>query len=110
MENSKKEVKVLFVCGYGVGSSAMSAGIVQKELDKRHVNSVVKHTAAGEAQGFNDWVDVIAVSKKLIDIVNVDQFPGKDVIEVENIMDGATIADQILSIVKEKFPEAIEKG
>lgn len=103
----KESINVLFVCGYGVGSSAMSAGIVHNSLNKRKINNVVEHTAAGEAQGFENWVDIIAVSKKLVDIVNVDQFPGKDVIEVENIMDGETIAEQILEIVKEKFPNAL---
>lgn len=104
----KDSINVLFVCGYGVGSSAMSAGIVSRALNKRNVKNVVDHTAAGEAAGFANWVDIVAVSKKLIDIVNIDQFPGKDVIEVQNIMDGETIADQILEIVKVKYPEAIK--
>lgn len=106
----KDSINVLFVCGYGVGSSAMSAGLVNKALCKRNVKNTVEHTAAGEAAGFVNWVDIVAVSKKLIDIVNIEQFPGKYIIEVENIMDGEKIADQILEIVKENFPEAIEEG
>ncbi|WP_311492251.1 PTS sugar transporter subunit IIB [uncultured Anaerococcus sp.] len=102
-----KKINVLFVCGYGVGSSVMCAGMTKKELDKLGVESEVEHTSAGEAQGFQDWVDIVAVSKKLIHIVNLDAFPNKDVVEIENIMDGKGIAEKIYNIAKEKFPESI---
>lgn len=104
----KDKINVLFVCGYGVGSSVMCAGLVKKGLDKLNVSSEVKHTSAGEAQGYQNWVDIIAVSKKLINIVNIDMFPDKDIIEVENIMAGDKIAQEIYKIAKEKFPYSLK--
>lgn len=101
---SKNCVNVLFVCGYGVGSSAMSASLVKRGLDKLKVNSDLKHTAAGEAGGFSDWADIVAVSKAFINSVEGNF---ENVIEVQNIMDGDGIAKDIYEIIKEKYPEAI---
>lgn len=102
----KEKINVLFVCGYGVGSSAMSAGLVQRGLNKLNVRSEVDHTAAGEVQSFMDWVDIVAVSKAFVDSIG-SHSDFKDVIEVENIMDGDGIAAKIFEIVKEKYPEVI---
>ena len=44
----KDKVNVLFVCGYGVGSSAISESIVKKALAADGINAEVKHTAVGE--------------------------------------------------------------
>ena len=104
----KNKVNVLFVCGYGVGSSAMSATLVKRGLDKLNVQSEVDHTAAGEAQSFSDWVDIVAVSKALSNAIR-GNFDNKDVLEVENIMDGDGIARDIYEIVKVKYPEAISE-
>lgn len=102
-----KKINVLFVCGYGVGSSVMCAGMTKKELDKLGVDTNVEHTSAGEAQGFQEWVDIVAVSKKLTHIVNLDEFPNKEILEIENIMDAKGIASNIFEIAKNKFPESI---
>lgn len=104
----KDKVNVLFVCGYGVGSSAMAATLVKRGLDKLGVQSDLKHTAAGEAQGYSDWVDVVAVSKAFVSSIR-GSFEGKHMIEVENIMDGDGIASKIYDIVKEEFPNALDK-
>ena len=103
----KQNIHVLFVCGYGVGSSAISEGIVSKALKKRNIPCEMEHTSAGEASGFSNWADIIAVSKKLVDIVNLESFPGKSIIIVENIMDGEKIGSQIEEIVREKFPNIL---
>ena len=103
----KDSINVLFVCGYGVGSSAMSAGIVSKALTNKSVRNVVDHTSAGETAGRADWADIIAVSKQFIGIVNSEIYPDKHVIEVKNIMDGHTISDQIIEIVKVEYPGAM---
>lgn len=76
-------------------------------MDKLGVDTNVEHTSAGEAQGFQDWVDIVAVSKKLTHIVNLDEFPNKEILEVENIMDAKGIAKDIFEIAKNKFPESI---
>ena len=44
----KDQVNVLFVCGYGLGSSAVAEMLVKKGLVAEGVNAEVKHTAVGE--------------------------------------------------------------
>lgn len=103
----KEKVNVLFVCGYGVGSSAISESIVKKALVTEGINAELKHTAVGEMSSYNDWTDIIAISKKLAEGVTYQ--PGAHVIEVVNIMDGKGIAKSIGEIVDEFYPEARQK-
>lgn len=102
----KNKINVLLVCGYGVGSSLMLKTIVNNEMKKRKINAELKHIAAGEVSGYSDWVDVIVVSKKLSDIVSLND--DKALVEVVNLMDGATIGNEIEKIVRSKFPDAID--
>ncbi len=102
------KVNILFVCGYGVGSSAMSAMIVDKNLKESGLTYEFKHTALGEMQSFEGWMDILAISKKLAEGL---EFTGKEkfkVIEVVNVMDGKGIAKQILELATEYFPEALD--
>lgn len=101
------KVNILFVCGYGVGSSAMSAMIVDRNLKESGLQYEFKHTALGEMQSYSSWMNILAISKKLAEGL---EFSGKEpykVIEVVNVMDGKGIAMQILEIAKQHFPEAL---
>lgn len=102
MENNK--VHVLFVCGYGVGSSAISESIVKKALVAQGIDAEVKHTAVGEMPSMKDWTDIIAISTKLAE--GVEFGPEEHVIKVKNIMDGKGIAASIALIVDEFYPSA----
>ena len=68
----KEKINILFVCGYGVGSSVMLQTVVKKALAKYNIAFEMEHTAAGEVGGFTDWADIYAISKKLIDVVSLD--------------------------------------
>ena len=103
----KDKVNVLFVCGYGVGSSAISESIVKKALIVEGINAELKHTAVGEMASNNEWTDIIAISKKLAE--GVTFAPDAHVIEVVNIMDGKGIAKSIGEIVDQYYPEARKK-
>lgn len=79
----KDSVNILFVCGYGVGSSVMLQTVVKKALAKYDFSFDMEHTAAGEVGGFTDWADIYAISKNylmlLASILNTDNisFPLK---------------------------------
>lgn len=47
----KDSVNILFVCGYGVGSSVMLQTVVKKALAKYDFSFDMEHTAAGEVGG-----------------------------------------------------------
>lgn len=100
----KDQVNVLFVCGYGVGSSAISESIVKKALIAENIRADVKHTAVGEMASMKDWTDIIAISTKLAE--GIDFRKDEHVIKVVNIMDGKGIAASIRDIVDEFYPEA----
>lgn len=100
----KDMVHVLFVCGYGVGSSAISETLVKKGLAAEKINAEVQHTAVGEMDSFKGWTDIIAISTKLAEGVKFED--GVHVIPVVNIMDGNGIAKMIGQVVDEYYPEA----
>lgn len=103
----KEMVNVLFVCGYGVGSSAIAESILKKALVDLKVSAEVQHTAVGEMNSLKDWTDILVISTKLAE--GIDFKDTDDVIQVVNVMDGKGIAAQILEIVNVKYPEAVQK-
>ena len=100
----KDLVHVLFVCGYGLGSSAMAETLVKKGLKAEGINAEVQHTAVGEMSTYNAWTDIVVISKKLAEGLRLPA--DKHMIEVVNIMDGAGIARQVGEIVDRHYPEA----
>lgn len=106
----KDKINILFVCGYGVGSSVMLQIVVGKALAKYNFKFAMEHTAAGEVGGFTDWTDIYAISKKLIDVVSLDPKNGQYLIPIENIMDGETIGKQIFEVVGKHFPHLLDNN
>ena len=100
----KDKINVLFVCGYGVGSSVIAEMVVNKALKAEGIHAEVKHTAVGELNSQRDCADVVAISKKLAEGITLDG--ATHMVEVVNIMDGPGIAKQIGKIVDEFYPEA----
>ena len=66
----------------------------------------MKHTAVGEMPQYKDWVDVIAISKKLVGGINPKDYPNAHIIEVINITDSQSIVKQVGEVVDAHFPEA----
>lgn len=105
----KDKINLLFVCGYGVGSSVMLQTVIKKALAKYdfQFEFAMEHTAAGEVGGFTEWADIYAISKKLIDVVSLDPRHGQYLIPIENIMDGETIGKQIYAVIEAHFPHLL---
>lgn len=103
----KDSVNVLFVCGYGVGSSAISESLVKKGLAAEQISASVKHTAVGEMNSMKEWTDIIVISTKLAEGVSFGE--EEHVIKVVNIMDGKGIAKSIGEIVDKDFPSARQR-
>ena len=102
----KDKINILFVCGYGVGSSVMLKIVVEKALKKLNINAEMEHTAAGEASGYINWVDIVAISKKLVNVIDLGAFKNKHIIQIENLMDGEKIGAQINDLVEKHVKEA----
>lgn len=97
----KEKYNILFVCGYGVGSSAMSEIIVSKSLKDLNLNVEVKHTSVGEMLSLIDWPDIIAISKKLKEGIDISAYSDKYWVEIINVLDGKGIANKIKEIIDE---------
>lgn len=102
MENGK--VNILFVCGFGMGTSTMAELGVKNNLSKYHINANLQHTALGQMESLRDWADIIVILKNLMRELKVNE--GEHIIPVVNIMDGKGIAAKIDEIVAVHFPEA----
>lgn len=95
------KLHILFVCGYGVGSSQMMEIVVQKALKNAGINAELKHTSVGEMSSMLDWADIIGISKKLLEGIDQKNLEGKKVIEIVNVMDGKGIVEKIQSVLSE---------
>lgn len=100
----KDSVNVLFVCGYGMGTSTMAELMVNKNLKAKGIRADVKHTSLGEMGSLREWADIICILKKLAE--GVEFKPEEHVIQLVNIMDGAGISEKIGNIVDEYYPAA----
>ena len=101
----KDKINVLFVCGYGMGSSTISEVVVSKALKEINISCEVKHTALGEMSSYYNWADIIAISKKLTTGISIPE--ELHMIEVVNIMDGKRIAAQIKEVAEVYYPDAV---
>ena len=100
-------INILFVCGYGVGTSVIMENNVRQELDILKIGANMEHAAGGDVSGFKQWADIIAISKKLVNVVQLEATDDVHVIEIVNLMDGKRIADQVVAIIKEHYPEIL---
>ena len=102
MENGK--VNILFVCGFGMGTSTMAELGVKNNLTTHKIQANLQHTALGQMESLREWADIIVILKNLFRQVKPKE--GEFFIPVVNIMDGKGIAAQINEVVSEHFPEA----
>lgn len=102
MENGK--INVLFVCGFGMGTSTMAELGVKNNLNKLHIAANVQHTSLGQMESLREWADIIVILKNLFNQMQVKE--GEFILPVVNVMDGKGIAAQIEEIVDKHFPQA----
>ncbi len=102
MENNK--INILFVCGFGMGTSSMAELGVKKKLDAINIHANVQHTSLGQMESLRGWADVIVILKNLFKQVKVKD--DEHFIPVVNVMDSKGIAAQIETIVDEFYPAA----
>lgn len=104
MKSSSDKLHILFVCGYGVGTSVIMENNVRKALEEKGINAEMQHASGGEIGAYKNWAHIIGISKKLVSVL--EGVPvNAQVIEIVNLMDGKRIANEIESVMKAHFPE-----
>ena len=102
------KIHILFVCGYGVGTSVIMENNVRKALANKGIEAVMEHASGGEVSSYKGRADIIGVSKKLVSVVRLSPDDKVHVIEIVNLMDGNKIASQIEEIMKEHYPHLLK--
>lgn len=101
---SSDKIHILFICGYGVGTSVIMENNVRKALTEKGIEAEMQHASGGEVGAYKNWANIIGISKKLVSVL--DGIPADaHVIEIVNLMDGKRIADEIEAVMKEHFPQ-----
>ncbi|SHJ94459.1 PTS system IIB component, L-Asc family [Clostridium amylolyticum] len=89
-------MKILTVCGNGIGSSLMLAMKVEEICKENGINATVESTDFNSAQGKK--ADLIVTVKEL-----AIQFEGMDVAVVRSYVNKKKIAEDVLDIIKNKY-------
>ena len=104
----KDTVNILFVCGYGAGSSLIMKMTAESAMKKFKINSDTKVTSVGEVNSYFDWADIIAVSEKLAEGIVLPSNKEIKMIKIANLVDGEKMGNDIYNTVKESFPTALK--
>ncbi len=89
-------MKILTVCGNGIGSSLMLAMKVEEICKENGINASVESTDFNSAQGKK--ADLIVTVKEL-----AIQFEGMDVAVVRSYVNKKKITEDVLDIIKNKY-------
>ena len=104
----KEIVNILFVCGYGAGSSLIMKMTAESAMKKFKINSETKVTSVGEVNSYFDWADIIAVSEKLAEGIVLPDNKNIKMIKITNLVDGDKMRNDLYNAVKENFPSALK--
>lgn len=104
----KEIVNILFVCGYGAGSSLIMKMTAESAMKKFKINSETKVTSVGEVNSYFDWADIIAVSEKLAEGIVLPDNKNIKMIKITNLVDGDKMGNDLYNAVKENFPSALK--
>jgi galactitol-specific phosphotransferase system IIB component len=94
-------VRILAVCGNGMGTSLVIKMKVQKFLDANKIGSTVESCSLGESSGKVDHADIILCSRHLESQVRVPN--GKFIIGLKNLMDEKEFGPVLLDVISKHF-------
>lgn len=100
-------VKLLAVCGNGMGTSLVIKLKVKKFLEANKIKSQIDSCSLGEAKGyFSQGMDIVLLSSQLAS--SLGDVPARThVLALKNLMDDKEFGPKLLEIVKEFYPDDI---
>lgn len=97
-------IKVLAVCGNGMGTSLVIKMKVKKFLDSQGIDASMESCSLGEAGGYmNQGMNIVLASKNLVPNLNAPE--SCHVIGLVNLMNEKEFGPQILEVIKASFPQ-----
>jgi len=97
-----KRMKIVTVCGCGLGSSLLAKGMIEKLAREYGVQTSIEAADVGTAKGYE--ADLIAVQAHLAE--RLGDIPGIPIIGVKSFVD----PDELRSLLAPYFKAFIEKG
>jgi PTS system ascorbate-specific IIB component len=101
----KKSLKILAVCGNGLGSSLIVKMILESVLAELNVYGIVESTSVAQANGMIPFADVVITSTAFYKGIENMLPEDKPVITCQNILDKAELSQKMQEMIKEKFSE-----
>lgn len=95
-------LKIVTVCGNGIGSSLMLKMKIEEICEEHHIPVSVESCDFNSAQGKDS--DLIVTVKEL-----ANQFEGKDVVVVRSYINKKKIFEDVFEIIKEKYERMLTR-
>lgn len=92
---SRKTVRLLAVCGNGLGSSMIVKMSLEEVIEDLKINAIVESTSVAEASGMMAFADVVITSTAFFNGIK-DMIPvGKEVVTVKNLLNKAELGQAV---------------
>ena len=97
-----RRMKIVTVCGCGLGSSLLAKGTIEKIAREFGVQTAIDAADVGTAKGYE--ADLIAVQAHLVD--RLGQIPGIPIVAVKSFVD----QDELRTLLGPYLNEFLQKG
>jgi PTS system ascorbate-specific IIB component len=97
-----KRMKIVTVCGCGLGSSLLAKGTIEKIAREFGVQTTIEAADVGTAKGYES--DLVAVQAHLLE--RLGDIPGTPIIGVKSFVD----EDELRNSLGPYFKEFLQKG
>ena len=101
-------LKILAVCGNGMGSSVVLRLGLEPALEELGVEAIVECTSTGQAHSMMQFVDLIIMPKNLTHIVDVPK--NVPTVLVRNLVSAKEVRAGVEAALREHYPDALPKG
>ena len=97
-----RRMRIVTVCGCGLGSSLLAKGTIEKIAREFNVQTAIEAADVGTAKGYE--ADLIAVQMHLME--RLGEIPGVPIVGVKSFVD----PDELRTLLGPFFTEFLKKG
>ena len=95
-----KALKILAVCGNGMGSSLLVKMALEEIMADLGVYGIIESTSVSQASGMMSWADLIITSTAFFKGIESVIPEGKPVITLKNIFDRVEMGERVSDYIK----------
>lgn len=99
-------LKILCVCGNGMGTSTILKVSIKSIMNKLGVKAEVESCSAGEAMSFMPQTDIVITTPEWSKMINVPS--NVALVTATNLIDAKNVETLLVDTIKEKFPEKLK--